>query len=77
MSRRALHKAFLEHLGRTPGQEIQRARVERAKRLLATTDHKLAVIATMCGYEGSNSFGVAFHRLTSLTPDGYRKSIVA
>lgn len=77
MSRRALHKAFLEHLGRTPGQEIQRARIERAKRLLATTDHKLAVIATMCGYEGANSFCVAFSRLTGMTPDRYRKSILS
>jgi LacI family transcriptional regulator, galactose operon repressor len=77
MSRRALHKAFVEHLGRTPGQEIQRARIERAKRLLATTDHKLAVISTMCGYEGPNSFGVAFNRLTGATPDGYRKTILA
>ena len=35
MSRRGLHKAFLEHLGRTPGQELQRVRIERAKKLLA------------------------------------------
>ena len=76
MSRRALHKKFLEHLGRPPGQEIQRARVERAKRLLATTDHKLDVVATMCGYEGANSFCVAFSRLTGTTPDRYRKSIL-
>ncbi len=76
MSRRALHKAFLENLGRTPGQELQRARIERAKRLLATTDHKLEVVATMCGYQGANSFCVAFARLTGVTPDHYRKSIL-
>lgn len=76
MSRRALHKAFLEHLGRTPGQEIQRERIERAKRLLATSDHKLEVIATMCGYQGANSFCVAFSRLAGMTPDQYRKSIL-
>jgi LacI family transcriptional regulator len=76
MSRRALHKAFLENLGRTPGQEIQRARIERAKRLLATTDHKLEVVATMCGYQGANSFCVAFARLAGMTPDHYRKSIL-
>ena len=35
MSRRGLHKAFLENLGRTPGQELQRMRIERAKRLLS------------------------------------------
>jgi len=75
MSRRALHQAFREHLGRTPGHEIQRARIDRAKRLLATTGHKLEVIATMCGYEGANSFCVAFGRLTGMTPDRYRKSV--
>src|SRR5439155_26079128 len=28
MSRRGLHKAFLEHLGRTPGQELHRRRID-------------------------------------------------
>ncbi|HZI30702.1 MAG TPA: DNA-binding transcriptional regulator, partial [Candidatus Binatia bacterium] len=32
MSRRGLHKAFLEHLQRTPGQELQRVRMEWAKK---------------------------------------------
>jgi LacI family transcriptional regulator len=40
MSRRGLHKAYLEHLGRTPGQELHRVRIDRAKKLLAETDHK-------------------------------------
>jgi LacI family transcriptional regulator len=38
MSRRGLHKAFLETVGRTPGQELQRVRIERAKRLLADSN---------------------------------------
>jgi LacI family transcriptional regulator, galactose operon repressor len=76
MSRRALHKAFWEYLGRTPGQEIQRARIERAKRLLTTSNHKLEVIASMCGYQSANSFGVAFLRHTGLTPNEFRKSIL-
>ena len=32
MSRRGLHKAFIENVGRTPGQELQRVRIERADR---------------------------------------------
>lgn len=72
MSRRSLHKAFMEHLGRPPGQELQRLRVERAKRLLTTTTHKLEVVGTMCGYQNANSFGVAFLRLTGMTPKEYR-----
>ena len=34
MSRRGLHNAFLEHLGRAPGEELHRVRIERAKKLL-------------------------------------------
>ncbi len=74
MSRRSLHKAFLEHLGRTPGEELQRFRVERAKRLLTTTDYKLEAVGTMCGYQSANSFGVAFLRLTGMTPTEFRNS---
>ena len=33
MSRRGLHKAFLEHLGRTPGQELQRVRIELRQKI--------------------------------------------
>ena len=74
MSRRSLHKAFLEHLGRTPGEELQRFRIERAKHLLTTTDHKLEVVGNMCGYQSANSFGVAFLRLTGMTPTEFRHS---
>ena len=30
----------------------------------------------MCGYEGANSFCVAFGRLAGMTPDHFRKSIL-
>lgn len=76
MSRRALHKAFLEQLGRTPGQEIQRSRIERAKRLLTTSTHKLDVVASMCGYQNANGFCVAFLRLTGTTPNQFRKTVL-
>lgn len=75
MSRRALHKAFMEHLGRPPGQELQRARVERAKRLLTTSNYKLDAIASMCGYQSANSFCVAFLRFAGMTPHAFRKSV--
>lgn len=76
MSRRGLHKAFLEHLGRTPGQELQRVRIDRAKRLLAESSHKLEVLAEMCGYQSANSFCVAFKRATGMSPKQYRDAIL-
>lgn len=76
MSRRGLHKAFLENLGRTPGQELQRVRIERAKRLLAESGHKLEVLASMSGYQSANSFCVAFKQATGMSPKQYRDTLV-
>jgi LacI family transcriptional regulator len=76
MSRRGLHKAFIENVGRTPGQELQRVRIDRAKRLLAESNHKLEVLASLCGYQSANSFCVAFKQATGLSPKQFRDSVV-
>src|SRR5712672_3409461 len=72
MSRRGLHNAFLEHLGRTPGQELHRLRIERAKKLLAETNQKIETLAGMCGYQSANSFCVAFKQTTGMSPKQFR-----
>jgi LacI family transcriptional regulator len=76
MSRRGLHKAFLDQLGRTPGQELHRLRIERAKRLLAEPEHKMEALAGMCGYQSANSFSVAFKQSTGMSPKQYRQTMV-
>ena len=75
MSRRGMHKAFLEHLKRTPGQELQRIRIERAKKLLGETNHKIEPLARQCGYQSINSFCVAFKRTTGMSAKNYRESL--
>lgn len=75
MSRRGLHKAFMEHLGRTPGQELQRVRIERAKRLIRESNQKIEVLATMCGYQRANSFSIAFKQATGMSPKQYRDTV--
>lgn len=72
MSRRGLHNAFLEHVGRTPGEELHRVRIERGKELLRESSHKIEILAGMCGYRSPNSFCVAFRRATGLSPKQFR-----
>jgi LacI family transcriptional regulator len=74
MSRRGMHKAFLENLGRTPGQELQRVRIERAKKLLTESDHKIETLAGMCGYQSTNSFCIAFKRASGMSAKQFRET---
>ncbi len=75
MSRRGLHKAFLDQIDRTPGQEIHRLRIEQAKRLLASSDEKIEVLAEMCGYQSANSLCVAFKNTTGMSPKQFRETM--
>ena len=63
-------------MGRTPGQELQRVRIERAKRLLAEGDYKLAMLASLCGYRNANSFCVAFKQAMGMSPKQFRETVV-
>jgi LacI family transcriptional regulator len=74
MSRRGMHKAFLEHIGRTPGQELQRIRIERAKKFLSESSNKIESVAQMCGYQSINSFCIAFKRSTGMSAKRYRET---
>lgn len=73
MSRSGLHQAFVDHLGRTPGAELHRVRIESAKRMLAQSRLKLEEIAGLSGYQSANSFWVAFRHTTGMSPKQYQK----
>jgi LacI family transcriptional regulator len=75
MSRRGLHKAFMEHLGRTPGQELQRVRIDHAKKLLTRTNQKIDSVAHASGYQSINSFCVAFKRVTGMSAKQFREQL--
>jgi len=73
MSPRGLHKAFVEHMGRTPGAHIRAARIDTAKRLLAETETKVEAVARLSGFPSPNTFFVAFRRHCGLTPAAFRR----
>ncbi|MDQ8201708.1 XylR family transcriptional regulator [Pelagicoccus sp. SDUM812003] len=73
ISRSLLEKRFRQYVGRSPQVEIRHAQVYRIKELLAETEHSLAQIAEMTGFEHPEYMSVVFKRLTRITPSAYRK----
>jgi transcriptional regulator GlxA family with amidase domain len=70
---RTFKRRFTAATGHTPIAYVQRIRVERAKRLLETSDEPIEEISWSVGYEDPASFRRLFKRLTGLTPGAYRQ----
>jgi LacI family transcriptional regulator len=75
MSRRGLQKAFQDHLNRSPGHELHRVRIERARKLLGESAYKIEALARMCGYQSANSFTIAFKQSTGMSPAQFRNKL--
>jgi LacI family transcriptional regulator len=72
VSRSWLERKFQLDVGRSPGQEIRRQRLERARELLRSTSMPLAAIADACGFDYLSHFSTAFRRHYGQTPSQYR-----
>ncbi|MES2661041.1 MAG: substrate-binding domain-containing protein [Verrucomicrobiota bacterium] len=73
VSRRVLERRFQVSLGRSPHSMIQHERVERAKRLLSTTDLAVSAIAERCGFQSNERLTVNFRELVGVPPATYRR----
>jgi LacI family transcriptional regulator len=72
ISRRTLERRFQETLGRSLHGEIQRQRLNHAKRLLTETQMSLADISEACSYKQAAHLTQAFRRYVGVTPSAYR-----
>jgi LacI family transcriptional regulator len=72
-SRQRLEQRFQAAIGRTVMQEVRRARVDAARRLLSTTELPLPVIAQQCGFSSAALLSVAFRREMGTPPGAYRR----
>ena len=74
VSRRWLERHFVQVLGHSPHEELQRCRLEKAKKMLLESDLSAARIASACGFGSASYFNTFFRRLTRLTPLQFRSS---
>jgi transcriptional regulator GlxA family with amidase domain len=72
LSSRALARRFQDTVGRAPQAHIQQRRVDRAQRLLETTDSSIDYIRRRVGYSDPSAFRRVFRHHTGLSPTEYR-----
>jgi LacI family transcriptional regulator len=76
ISRRSLEIAFRRELNRSPGEEIQRLRLDQVRRLLEKGDLTIAEVAHAAGFSHPNHLHRIFKRHFNLTPRAFQKASV-
>ena len=71
-NRRSLEKRFRQSLNRSIADEINRLRLERAKRQLIGTKASLKDIAADTGFRNSDHFSKVFSRIEGISPSQFR-----
>lgn len=64
------------HAGSSPTEVINRARIDRAKQLLATTPVAVSAVGQQCGFDTTSHFYKVFRRGTGTTPGAFRADLV-
>lgn len=75
VSRRSLEIRFRKATGRTIHDELQRVRIERAKRLLRETDLPIARVASAAGFASPSYLAQVFRQSERVTPARYRRQV--
>jgi len=73
LSVRSLFRAFHEHLGATPREFVERARLETARRMLEQTNERVDHVARAAGFTTTESMRRAFKRCFQVSPLVYRE----
>jgi LacI family transcriptional regulator len=73
ISRSTLERRFRLVLDRSPLDEINRVRVERARQLLVETDWPMTQVAKESGFHDGRNLSEVFHARTGDTPSAYRR----
>lgn len=75
VSRRTLERKFVHALGRSILSEIERARLDRAKRLLQETQLPVRHVASEAGFASTRMLNRTFRRLEGSPPATFRQHL--
>ena len=68
-----LQKQFKKYVGISPANYLKQLRIEKSKQLLRTTDHSIAQIAEMVGFQDTSYYIMVFKSIEAMTPLTYKK----
>jgi LacI family transcriptional regulator len=74
VGRRTLERRFQTYVGRSLLEEITRVRLDKTRRLLATTDLPLDAVAREAGFGSAAALSVAHRAAFGETPSAFRRS---
>lgn len=77
VSVRTLNRQFREHFGATPLELLARMRVDRARRLLESTELTVDRVAAQSGFGCYASLRYHFLRTAGVSPQRYRQNYTA
>lgn len=69
---KTLSRRFVKYCGVTPIKYITNLRIEKAKSLLAYSDHKINEISSAVGFEDPLYFSSVFRSMTGMSPRDYK-----
>lgn len=73
LSEKTLYRYTKSFLGMSPKEMIDKARVERARRLLRSSDCSISMVGQQCGFTNEATFHRVFKKETEMTPNEYRQ----
>lgn len=73
LSRSTVHGLFARLRGTSPGHEIKRMQIEKAKELLSNPHLRIETVARACGFGSNKSLAKAFNREVGMSPGEYRE----
>ncbi|BDS07888.1 hypothetical protein NT6N_29280 [Oceaniferula spumae] len=75
VSRRIVETRFRQTLNRGIHEELNRLRIDEAKRQLAAKANSITIVSEMCGFSSVHYFSAAFKKETGLSPRAFQKSL--
>lgn len=73
MSPRNFARVYKQKIGRTPAKSVEIMRLEKARRMLEDSGHKIDRIARECGFGDEERMRVTFQRNLGVSPRDYRR----